>query len=141
VTLALAAAARRSQRLAVLVLDLDRFKTVNDTHGHPVGDALLVQTGERLKTFMRSYDTVARQSGDEFMILLTEIPDAALPGKVAARILAGIRAPFLLNALAITITASIGIGIYPEDGGPLKPTRAPTRRCTRLGSRAGYVRL
>jgi len=117
VTLALAAAARRSQRLGVLVLDLDRFKVVNDTHGHPVGDALLVQTGERLKTFMRSYDTVARQSGDEFMILLTEIPDAALPGKVAARILAGIRPPFLLNGLAITITISIGIGIYPEDGG------------------------
>ncbi len=117
VTLALAAAARRSQRLAVLVFDLDRFKAVNDTHGHPIGDALLVQTGERLKTFMRSYDTVARQSGDEFMILLTEIPDPTLPGKVATRILAGIRAPFLVEGLAIPITASIGIGVYPEDGG------------------------
>jgi diguanylate cyclase (GGDEF)-like protein/PAS domain S-box-containing protein len=117
VTLALAAAARRSQRLAVLVFDLDRFKMVNDTHGHPIGDALLVQTGERLRGFMRSYDTVARQSGDEFMILLTEIPDATLPGKVATRILAGIRAPFLVEGLSITVTASIGIGIYPEDGG------------------------
>jgi diguanylate cyclase (GGDEF)-like protein len=99
------------------VLDLDRFKTVNDTHGHPIGDALLVQTGERLKAFMRSYDTVARQSGDEFMILLTEIPDPTLPGKVAVRILAGIRAPFLVEGQAIPITASIGIGVYPEDGG------------------------
>lgn len=117
VTLALASAARRSRRLAVLVFDLDRFKTVNDTRGHPIGDALLVQTGERLRTFMRSYDTVARQSGDEFMILLTEIPDPALPGKVATRILAGIRAPFLVDGQAIAITASIGIGIYPEDGG------------------------
>ncbi len=117
VTLALASAARRSQRLAVLVFDLDRFKTVNDTHGHPIGDALLVQTGERLRTFMRNYDTVARQSGDEFMILLTEIPDPALPGKVASRILTGIRAPFLVDGLSISITASIGIGIYPEDGG------------------------
>lgn len=117
VTLALASAARRSQRLAVMVFDIDRFKSVNDTYGHPVGDDLLVQTGERLKTFMRSYDTVARQSGDEFMILLTEIPDVSLPGKVAARILAGIRAPFILPGRTITVSASVGIGLYPEDGG------------------------
>lgn len=114
--LALALAARRNQELAVLFVDLDRFKEVNDSLGHAEGDALLVQVAARLQTVTRSADTICRLGGDEFVLLLLETgQQGAL--RVADRLLAAFREPFALAGHGLGVTASIGIALYPHDGG------------------------
>ncbi|WP_305043951.1 putative bifunctional diguanylate cyclase/phosphodiesterase [Geoalkalibacter sp.] len=108
--------ARRSGRLvAVLLLDLDRFKLVNDSLGHAVGDKMLCQVGERLRKSVREVDTVARLGGDEFVILLTEICDIDDVGQVAAKILRHLGEPLALDGREISIGASLGLSIYPRD--------------------------
>ncbi len=114
---ALARAKRRSTRVAVLFLDLDRFKNINDSLGHPVGDELLVAVANRLSTRLREEDTLARLGGDEFTVLLEglERPDDA--AEVAADILKTLHMPFdLPSGHNVFIDTSIGISIYPEDG-------------------------
>ena len=102
--------ARRSKKLsAVLFVDLDRFKLVNDTHGHQVGDELLVAVGERLTSLVRPGDTVARLSGDEFVILCEEVADHASVDVLAVRLDAEMSRPFALSAMELTAAASIGI--------------------------------
>lgn len=101
---------RRSDYLfAVLFLDLDRFKSVNDTHGHPVGDRLLQQVARRLEGHLRASDTVARMGGDEFIILLDEINEPREAVVVAERIMEGIAAPFDLGECEIRTATSVGI--------------------------------
>jgi diguanylate cyclase (GGDEF)-like protein/PAS domain S-box-containing protein len=112
----LAQAQRNDTRLAVMMLDLDRFKTVNDTFGHSVGDELLKAAGERLMGIVRKSDTVARMGGDEFMVLLLQITRMEDAVKVSQKILSVFRKPFVLDAYQIRITTSVGIAIYPEDG-------------------------
>ena len=115
-TQAIAFARRNSGRLAVLFLDLDGFKHINDSLGHAVGDKLLQAVARRLKQCVRNSDTVSRQGGDEFVILLPEIAhpeDVAISGQ---KILAALRAPHSVNEYALQITASIGLCTYPEDG-------------------------
>jgi diguanylate cyclase (GGDEF)-like protein len=115
-THAIALARRRGTYLAVLFLDLDRFKHVNDTQGHEVGDKLLQSIGGRLAAVVRGSDTVSRQGGDEFVLLLTEIAqhdDAAL---AAQKIIAALAAPHEIGRQEIHITVSIGISLYPADG-------------------------
>ncbi len=114
--LALANAARRKKEIAVLMLDLDRFKKVNDTLGHSVGDRLLKAVAERLPGLLRRSDTIARLGGDEFMVLLPEISNPGSAGRVARRILRAFKQPFDLKDRKIPITASIGIASYPRDG-------------------------
>ena len=108
--------ARRHQgRLAVLFIDLDRFKAVNDLYGHGIGDELLQQVADRLKGAVREVDTIARFGGDEFVILLQDIgggEDAAL---VAKKVIELISQPFDLSSRRVTIGASIGITLYPND--------------------------
>ena len=108
---------RRYQReLSVLFLDLDRFKHINDSLGHVVGDRLLQSVAQRLLACVRSSDTVGRQGGDEFVVLLWEVrrpEDAAI---AAAKILEALRKPHLIDEHELHITASIGIVTYPEDG-------------------------
>ncbi len=115
-TLALANAARRKKEIAVLMLDLDRFKKVNDTLGHSVGDRLLKSVAERLPGLLRKSDTIARLGGDEFMVLLPEISSPGSAGRVARRVLRAFKQPFDLKDRKISITASIGIASYPRDG-------------------------
>ena len=115
-TLALANAARRKKEIAVLMLDLDRFKKVNDTLGHSVGDRLLKAVAERLAGLLRRSDTIARLGGDEFMILLPEISSPSSAGRVARRVLQAFKQPFDLKDRKIQITASIGIASCPRDG-------------------------
>lgn len=105
---------RREEELAVLCLDLDRFKVINDTLGHASDDALLKAVGERLRTCVRDGDTVARLGGDEFSIvqLASEQPATAL----ATRIIAAIAAPFDLGNHQVTVGTSIGVAVYPADG-------------------------
>lgn len=114
--LELAHAQRNQKRLAVMLLDLDRFKDVNDTLGHSVGDQLLQAVGGRLARLMRKSDTVARMGGDEFLLLLPEITWVEDPAKIAQKVLDAFRQTFVFDGHELYITPSIGIAIYPPDG-------------------------
>jgi diguanylate cyclase (GGDEF)-like protein/PAS domain S-box-containing protein len=103
------------QQAGVMLLDLDRFKAVNDTLGHPAGDELLREAAARLTYCVRGYDTVARLGGDEFAILLTEIRSADDLGRVANKIVETFKEPFLLEGKEVFVTTSIGIAVYPAD--------------------------
>jgi diguanylate cyclase (GGDEF)-like protein/PAS domain S-box-containing protein len=103
------------QIAGVMLLDLDHFKTVNDTLGHPAGDELLREVAARLMYCVRGYDTVARLGGDEFAILLPEIRSADDMGTIASKILASFTEPFMLDGKEMFISSSIGIAVYPED--------------------------
>ncbi|HUO43752.1 MAG TPA: EAL domain-containing protein [Burkholderiales bacterium] len=109
-------ARRHDRRLAVIFLDLDRFKQINDTLGHDAGDALLQETAKRLTTCLRDSDTVARLGGDEFVALLPELEKEEYAATVARKILSATAKPFTLAGHELRITASVGIGIYPKDG-------------------------
>lgn len=114
---ALAQAQRHRRMLAVLFLDLDRFKNINDTLGHPVGDQLLQAVAKRLKDCCsREGDTVARRSGDEFIILLPELKDVNGAVRVTQRIIEAFSQNFILPEHELSISASIGISISPHDG-------------------------
>ncbi len=109
--------AQRSQRLvAVLLIDLDRFKVINDSLGHDTGDKLLKKVAVRLRESVRETDTVARFGGDEFVILLTEITDMKDVGPIAEKVLCHLGQPYHLNGREFTITGSFGISIFPNDG-------------------------
>jgi diguanylate cyclase (GGDEF)-like protein len=110
------ARARRGQRLALLYLDLDQFKEVNDTLGHPVGDALLQVVAERLVQYTRETDTVARLGGDEFAIILAPIEKPTEAIRLANRVLELFDAPFDVAGHQIVTGTSIGIAFAPEDG-------------------------
>jgi diguanylate cyclase (GGDEF)-like protein/PAS domain S-box-containing protein len=112
----LAQARRLGWLAAVLFVDLDRFKQINDTLGHSVGDALLQQVARRLESCIRRTDTLARMGGDEFMVLLTELRDQQYVINVAQKLLDALQAPFQLDSYELYVTASIGISVYPRDG-------------------------
>lgn len=113
-------AKRYGSGLAVVFIDLDDFKIINDTYGHDAGDSVLRIVAERLKETIRGDDTASRYGGDEFIILITEVRDETNVSMVAEKIANKIQAPFDLSAndlaLSRNITASIGISIYPKDG-------------------------
>jgi diguanylate cyclase (GGDEF)-like protein/PAS domain S-box-containing protein len=115
VDVALARARRDGDRLAVLLMDLDHFKEVNDNLGHTTGDQLLQAVGERLTALLRESDTICRMGGDEFLILLTGITAADAVTKVAHRVLESIRRPFVIDGHELKITTSLGIASYPDD--------------------------
>jgi len=115
-SLALTQADRNKKKLAVMLLDLDYFKDVNDTMGHSMGDQLLRVVGNRLTELLRKGDTVARVGGDEFLLLLSEIARIKDANIIAQKILETFRKPFVLDDHEIMITTSIGIAIYPDDG-------------------------
>jgi diguanylate cyclase (GGDEF)-like protein len=111
-----AQAARMQSRVALMFLDLDRFKTINDSLGHPVGDALLLAVVERLKTCVRDSDTISRQGGDEFIILLNDVRDSEAASRVADKIHQRMSEPILLANQSLISSFSIGIALYPDDG-------------------------
>ncbi|MGK2857620.1 MAG: diguanylate cyclase domain-containing protein [Thermoanaerobaculia bacterium] len=116
----IAQVARHFRPLAVIFVDLDEFKLINDTHGHDAGDNVLRTIASRLRASTRSDDTVCRFGGDEFLYLLMEVPDEADVALIAKKIIAAIEAPCdLPNAqpsLSVGVKASLGIAIYPRDG-------------------------
>jgi diguanylate cyclase (GGDEF)-like protein/PAS domain S-box-containing protein len=117
---AMARAERERTRLALLFLDLDRFKLVNDSLGHAVGDALLREVAHRLQSTVRASDTVSRQGGDEFLILLSNIEQNEDAGRVAQKMLEALSEPCHLAGHDLRITPSIGISLYPDDSTDLE---------------------
>ncbi|HEX7894801.1 MAG TPA: EAL domain-containing protein, partial [Terriglobales bacterium] len=113
---ALASAQRRGEKLALLFLDLDRFKIINDSLGHSFGDLLLQQVAERLKAWARDQDTVARIGGDEFLIALTGIKDFPDVAVAAERVMDAMTREFVIQERRFNVNCSIGISIYPEHG-------------------------
>ena len=107
---------RRGTRLAVLFVDLDKFKQVNDSHGHHIGDLLLKEIGLRLRSCLREEDTVSRFGGDEFGILLSSITNREDCTRITTHLLETLRAGFLAEGVMLFPDASIGIAIYPDDG-------------------------
>ena len=110
---------RTNEPFALLFIDLDHFKTVNDTLGHDIGDILLKKTANRICKCIRSTDTLARMGGDEFTVILTEVHDAEQIKIVAEKILSEVRTPFIIKKNSIHISCSIGITRCPQDG--MKP--------------------
>jgi diguanylate cyclase (GGDEF)-like protein/PAS domain S-box-containing protein len=115
-SVALSHAHREESRLAVLFLDLDRFKVINDSLGHNIGDQLLQAVAARIDACVRDSDTVARLGGDEFTILLPRLNRSEDAAPVAAKIIDAVRYPFHIEGREFFITTSIGISVYPEDG-------------------------
>lgn len=109
-------AARSANRVAILFLDLDHFKLVNDTLGHPIGDRLLQAVAERLRRGVRETDTISRQGGDEFVIVLPELVDPESAGSIAGKLMEQMHEPVRVNGHRLNVTFSLGIALYPDDG-------------------------
>ena len=106
---------RRGSKLAVIFIDLDGFKPINDLHGHDAGDALLVEVAKRLRAHLRASDLLARLGGDEFLVVLEEVTELAPVEVVARKLLGEMRRPFDLPGAQVGVTASIGISVFPDD--------------------------
>jgi len=115
-SVALARARRSENRIAVLFIDLDYFKEVNDTFGHAGGDRLLVEAAGRMRECLRATDTIARIGGDEFAVVLSDLDFAYRAEKVAAKILRALEMPFEMGEAIANVSASIGIGVFPDHG-------------------------
>ena len=113
---ALASARRRKEKVALLFLDLDRFKTINDSLGHSVGDLLLKEVAERLKKWAREQDTVARLGGDEFVVVLTALMDIGDAAVAADRILKAMTPDCIVQGHLLSISCSLGISVFPDNG-------------------------
>ncbi len=107
---------RYGSKIAVLFVDLDHFKNINDSLGHSAGDQLLIQVSKRLQECVRQSDTVSRQGGDEFVILITDHSNTRGPTRVAEKILNALREPIEIHGQRLTMSASIGIALFPDDG-------------------------
>jgi len=108
-------ARRRNGKLAIVFIDLDGFKQINDAHGHDAGDVLLIEMATRLRKHLRSSDLTARLGGDEFLVVLEDIQDLAPVEIVARKLLGEIMHPFVLDGTELQVTASIGISVLPDD--------------------------
>ncbi|HSM21541.1 MAG TPA: diguanylate cyclase [Rubrivivax sp.] len=117
---AMASARRREGRLALLFLDLDNFKQLNDSHGHAFGDLVLCLVADQMRSLVREEDTVSRYGGDEFIVLLDDVDQGADAQAVADKLIAAIGAPVTLDGRTVKITASIGIALYPDDGSSME---------------------
>jgi diguanylate cyclase (GGDEF)-like protein/PAS domain S-box-containing protein len=113
---ALAMAERHGHQVAVLYMDLDRFKFINDTLGHSCGDVLLCEAADRLGACIRKSDTLARLGGDEFIVVLTELVDSSDAMRVAGKLIEAMRVPFRIDEREVFISVSMGISLHPADG-------------------------
>jgi diguanylate cyclase (GGDEF)-like protein/PAS domain S-box-containing protein len=114
--IAIANAARHSNKLALLFVDLDRFKLVNDSLGHGIGDKLLKAVAERMQDGVRHTDTVSRLGGDEFVVLLSQVKATEDAARVARKLIAALSKPYMIEEHELRLSASVGISIYPDNG-------------------------
>ena len=134
--------AKQSQgQLAVLFIDLDHFKEVNDTLGHDMGDALLIEASRRILASVRPQDTVARMGGDEFTVLLGSLADAAEAELMAQQIIATLACAFHLNGERVFVSASIGLSLYPQDGQRIETLFKHADQALYVAKAAGRNRL
>lgn len=112
----IAAAQRESSKFAVIFLDLDHFKTINDSLGHQRGDKILAEVGKRLKRSVREMDTVARLGGDEFVLVLPGLQDGAEAAAIGQKLMAELAVPYLTGGSELRLTVSVGISVFPDDG-------------------------
>ncbi len=137
----IALARRNGQQVALLFADLDHFKSINDTHGHAVGDQVLIEVGRRLTQVVRESDFLARIGGDEFVILLNEVDSTDDALRVASQMIDALRPPIIAGGAEIRVTLSIGISLFPEDGeapGALLGHADHAMYQVKTGGRAGY---
>jgi diguanylate cyclase (GGDEF)-like protein/PAS domain S-box-containing protein len=113
---AIARARRSGGRVGVMFLDLDHFKDVNDTLGHRIGDLLLKELSRRIRAALRQSDVLARISGDEFVVVLEDLPDPDAPERVAEKVLDEVRRPFHVEGNEIRVSGSLGLALHPDDG-------------------------
>jgi len=113
---ALSIAKRKQENLALLFIDLDRFKVINDTLGHDVGDKVLIEIAKRLQRTLRESDFISRWGGDEFVVILENTLTPSASAKIASHIITAIKEPIRVNSHSLTTTASVGIALYPENG-------------------------
>lgn len=113
---ALLSAKRSAHQVAIQFIDLDRFKIINDSLGHRIGDLLLQEVARRLRALLREADTVSRIGGDEFVVVLPEIQSEDAAAEVAKKIIDSLEQPYLIESHALSVTPSIGISLYPDDG-------------------------
>lgn len=136
-SMALAHARRHTSALAVVYLDLDGFKRLNDARGHGAGDALLRQVAQRLVTLVREEDTVARAGGDEFILLLWHISGPEYASAVALKVIAALAVPFIVEGHAVSISVSAGVSIYPDHGEDAETLTKSADRALYEAKRAG----
>lgn len=136
-SMALAHARRHTSALAVVYLDLDGFKRLNDARGHGAGDALLRQVAQRLVALVREEDTVARAGGDEFILLLWHISGPEYATAVALKVLAALAVPFIVEGHSVSISASAGVSIYPDHGEDAETLTKSADRALYEAKRAG----
>jgi diguanylate cyclase (GGDEF)-like protein len=117
---AIAGARRQQHAAAILFLDLDRFKTINDSLGHDAGDRVLIEAGRRLQRVVRETDTVARLGGDEFVVFLSELMDETPAASLSRHILDTLARPMLVHGHEVALSCSIGISVFPQDGADAK---------------------
>jgi diguanylate cyclase (GGDEF)-like protein len=109
-------AQRAGKAIGLLMFDLDDFKEINDTHGHGMGDALLIKLGERLKTQVRDTDLIARLGGDEFIVLMENMRAPEDLPEIAAKLVAAVEQPVKLRNQLMALSVSCGVAVYPHDG-------------------------
>jgi diguanylate cyclase (GGDEF)-like protein/PAS domain S-box-containing protein len=137
---AIALARREGKKLAVMFIDLDDLKRVNDTLGHSAGDALIRGVTERLRACVREADTLARVGGDEFTLLIPEVADESDAVTVATKTLASVAEPFAIHGQEVAVTTSIGIGFYPRDGSDAEALMACADKALYRAKRTGKNR-
>jgi diguanylate cyclase (GGDEF)-like protein/PAS domain S-box-containing protein len=134
---AMARTKRSDQSLAVAFLDLDGFKAINDKHGHAVGDQLLIHFAQRMKSTLREGDTMARIGGDEFVVVLTDLQHTSDCEPLLRRLLEAAAEPVMLDDLALEVSASIGVTIYPQDGSDAEQLMRHADQAMYLAKQAG----
>ena len=114
---------RHNEKMALLFIDLDNFKNVNDTQGHKAGDQLLVEVSRRLINMLRESDIISRISGDEFNVVLTQLKDLDCLSKICQKIVDGLAVPYLINNERVNISSSIGVSVFPDDSDHIETLR------------------
>lgn len=138
--MACSVADRNSEQVAILFLDLDHFKMINDAHGHLVGDQVLQELAQRMKTMVRSCDTVCRLSGDEFLVVITGVLSREDVASAVKKLIESLVQDIVISGMALKVTSSIGIALYPDNGTDMD-AHPKRRQCHVSGQTTRWLRF